>query len=90
MSGEQVALLVIGALLGLFEEVRIVDVIKNRLGVSGGWAKLLAAAVATLTSVVALFAAGQLGIADFTMENFPVVFAPVFALAELLYYYRKS
>ena len=90
MSGEQLALLAIGALLGLFEEVRIVDVIKNRLGLVGWQAKLAAAATAVGTSLVALFAAGEVGIADFNIANFPVVFSMVYGIAELLYYHRKN
>ena len=89
MSGEQLALLVIGALLGLFEEVRIVDVFLNRLNFSGWQAKLASAGVAVLVSLVALFVAGEVGIADFTVENFPAVFAPVYLLAELVYYRNK-
>ena len=90
MGSEQLALLVIGALLGLFEEVRVVDVFLNRLGWEGWQAKLAAAAVAALTSLVTLFVLGEVGLIDFTIDNFPAVFAPVYLLAELVYYYRKS
>ena len=90
MSSEQITLLVIGALLGLFEEVRIVDLIKSRLGWEGTQAKLLAAAVSVLVSLAGLFVSGEIGLADFTLANLPYVFAPVYALAELVYFFRKA
>lgn len=90
MSSEQIALLVVGTLLGLFEEVRIVDFIKNRLGWEDVSAKLLAAAVSVLVSFAGLFVSGEIGLADFTLANFPYVFAPVYALAELVYFFRKE
>jgi len=90
MSSEQIALLVVGALLGLFEQVRIVDLIKRLLGWEGVQAKLLAAAVSVLVSLGALFVTGEIGLADFTLANLPYVFGPVYALAELVYFFRKN
>ena len=90
MSSEQIALLVVGAFLGLFEQVRLVDFVKNILKVDGTWAKLLAAAVAVLLSLGALFITGQVHLADFTLADLPYVFAPVYALAEIVYYFKRE
>lgn len=90
MGSEQIALLIVGGLLGLFEQKRIVDFVKERLGWDGAYAKLLAAAIAVLTSLGALFVSGEIGLADFTLANFPVVFAPVYALAEIVYFFTKE
>lgn len=89
MSGEQLALAFIGLLLGLFEAGRLIDVIKNYLGWEGPQAKLLAAGVSVVVSLAALFVSGEVGIADFTLENFPVVFGLVYPVAELVYYFKK-
>jgi hypothetical protein len=90
MSGEQIALMVIGLLLGGFEQIRLVDWFKAKLNVEGLAAKFLAAAVAVALSIGSLFLAGEVGLADFNIENFPVVFASVWGLAEMLYFYRKN
>ena len=90
MGSQELALLVVGALLGLFEQVRIVDFVKNILKVDGAWAKLLAAVVAVLVSLGALFVSKEIALADFTLANLPYVFAPVYALAELVYFFKKD
>ena len=89
MSGEQLALAALGAFLGLFEAGRLIDVIKNRLGWEDLQAKLLAAAVSFVLAAGALFATGELGLSDFTWNNLPAVFAPLYALSELLFYYKR-
>ena len=89
MGSEQVALMIIGLVLGGFEQIRLVDWVKARLNVSGMLAKGLAAAIAVGVSIAALFAAGEVGIADFTLNNLPVVFASVYGLSEFLYYRSK-
>ena len=90
MGSQELALLVVGAILGLFEQVRIVDFVKNILKVDGAWAKLLAAVVAVLVSLGALFVSKEIALADFTLANLPYVFAPVYALAELVYFFKKD
>jgi len=90
MGSQELALLVVGALLGLFEQVRIVDFVKNILKVDGAWAKILAAVVAVLVSLGALFVSKEIALADFTLANLPYVFAPVYALAELVYFFKKD
>ena len=90
MGSQELALLVVGAILGLFEQVRIVDFVKNILKVDGAWAKLLAAALAVLVSLGALFVSKEIALADFTLANLPYVFAPVYVLAELVYFFKKN
>jgi hypothetical protein len=90
MSGEQIALMVIGLLLGGFEQIRLVDWFKAKLNLEGLSAKLLAAGVDVVLAIGSLFAAGEVGLADFNIENFPVVFASVWGLAERLYFYKKN
>ena len=89
MTAEQLGLLFIGLLLGLGSQTNLVDFVKNFLRVDGFKAKLLAAGIAVITSTVALLITGGLGIADFTLANFPVVFLAVYGGAEFLYAYRK-
>ena len=90
MSGEQLALVVLGAFLGLFESGRIIDVIKERLGWEDMRAKFLAAAVSFVLAAGALFVTGELKLVDFTFNNLPAVFAPLYALSEIVYYYKRS
>ena len=90
MSAEQLAVLFIGLLLGLGGQTNLVDFVKNVLKAEGVWAKLLAAGIAVITSTGALLITGGLGIADFTLENFPVVFSAVYVGAEFLYYFSKN
>ena len=89
MGSEQLALMIIGLILGGFEQIRLVDWVKARLNVTGLAAKGLAATIAVGVSMAALFAAGEVGIADFTVNNLPVVFSAVYGLSELLYYRSK-
>ena len=90
MSGEQLALVALGAFLGLFEAGRLIDVIKERLGWEDLPAKLLAAALSFVLAAGALFATGELKLVSFTWDNFSAVFAPLYALSEILYFYRRT
>ena len=89
MGSEQLALLIIGLILGGFEQIRLVDWVKAKLGVEGLQAKLVAAIIAVGVSLVALFVSGEVGLADFNMNNLPIVFSAVYGLSELLYFRRK-
>lgn len=92
MSAEQLAVLFIGLLLGFGGQTNLVDWAKRFVGLDGSGmkAKLLAAGIAVATATGALLITGGLGIADFTLANFPVVFAAVYLPAEFLYAYRKA
>ena len=90
MDAQQLAVLFVGLLLGLGAQSSLVEFAKNVLKAEGIAAKLLAAGIAVVTSAGTLLISGGLGIADFTWQNFPTVFAAVYAGAEFLYYYRKS
>ena len=90
MNAEQLTVLFVGLLLGLGGQSSLVDFAKNILKAEGAWAKLLAAGIAVITSAGTLLITGGLGIADFTLENFPVVFSAVYVGAEFLYYFRKN
>jgi len=50
----------------------------------------LAAALAVLVSLGALFVSKEIALADFTLANLPYVFAPVYVLAELVYFFKKN
>lgn len=90
MSAEQIAGLLLGGLLGWGGQIDLVNFVKNILGLQGIQAKLLAAAVAVASSAGLLLLTAGIGIADFTLDNFSVVFVAVYGLAEFIYTYRKD
>jgi len=90
MGSEELALMVLGLILGGFEQMRLVDWVKTKLKLEGMYAKVVAATIAVGISLFALFVVGEVGLIDFNMNNLPVIFASVYGLSELLYYRRRS
>ena len=63
----------------------IVQFVKNRLGWEDNAALLLSGAIATVLALVQLFATGALGLGDFTLANFALVFTTVMTAANVFY-----
>ncbi len=81
---EEAFLIVVSVLLGLLG-VPFVSWVKGKLSVSEGKALLIAGAVAAALGVGQLFAAGQLGLADFSLDNLAATFGVIFSAATVFY-----
>ncbi len=81
---EEAFAIIVSVVLGLLG-VPFVDWVKGKLSISEGKALLIAGAVAAVLAVVQLFAAGQLGGADFSLDNLASTFALVFSSATIFY-----
>jgi len=76
--------IIVSVLLGLLG-VPFVTWVKGKLSVSEGKALLIAGAVAGVLAVAQLFAAGQLGFADFGLDNLAATFGVIFSAATVFY-----
>jgi len=76
--------IIVSVLLGLLG-VPFVSWVKGKLSVSEGKALLIAGAVAAALAVAQLFAAGQLGVADFGLDNLAATFGVIFSAASIFY-----
>ncbi len=81
---EEAFLIIVSVLLGLLG-VPFVSWVKGKLSVSEGKALLIAGAVAATLGVGQLFAAGQLGLADFSLDNLASTFGVIFSAASIFY-----
>ena len=81
---ETIVMIVVSALLGLLG-VPFVDWIKGKLGVEDGKALLIAGALAAVLGTLQLVIAGQLGIADFSLDNLAYTFGVIFAAADVFF-----
>lgn len=84
MSSEQLLRMVIELVAG-FIGMPFFDFVKKKLGLEGMTAMVFVAGLSALVGIAALFVSGEVGIADFTLENFPEAFGLVFAAASFLY-----
>jgi hypothetical protein len=73
--------MLIGGIIGM----PITQWLKSKFGVDDTSALALSGAVAGILAVVALFAGGQLGLADFAWERLPATLAVVWSTAVLVY-----
>ncbi len=85
---EESFLIIVSVLLGLLG-VPFVTWVKGKLNVSDGKALLIAGAVAGLLGAGQLFAAGQLGFADFSLDNLAVTFGLIYASANIFFQVLK-
>ncbi len=76
--------IIVSVLLGLLG-VPFVSWVKGKLNVSEGKALLVAGGVAGVLGVAQLFAAGQIGIADFSLDNLATTFGLIFSAATIFY-----
>lgn len=84
MTIHEILVLVITLLVG-FIGVPVIQFLKNTFNLADKQAALLTGVVAVVFAGAELFATGQLGIADFTLENFTVVFTSVYGLSQIFY-----
>jgi NhaP-type Na+/H+ or K+/H+ antiporter len=76
--------IIVSVLLGLLG-VPFVSWVKGKLNVSEGKALLIAGAVAGVLGAAQLFVAGQLGVADFSLDNLAATFGVIFSSATVFY-----
>ena len=81
---EESFVIIVSVLLGLLG-VPFVSWVKGKLAVSEGKALLIAGAVAGVLAVAQLFVAGQLGVADFNLDNLASTFGVIFTAATVFY-----
>ena len=81
---EQEFILIVSVLLGLLG-VPFVTWIKGKLLWSEGKALLVAGAVAAVLGAAQLFVAGQLGVADFALDNLAYTIGIIFSAATVYY-----
>ncbi|MHC4073508.1 MAG: hypothetical protein ACYSUC_11565 [Planctomycetota bacterium] len=84
MESEQVIALIVSLILGAID-VPLIDWLKNKLGLSGMAAMLLAYVASFVIAAVALFASGQLGYADLNLANLFTVAAVMISTSQLVY-----
>ncbi len=77
-------LIIVSVLLGLLG-VPFVSWIKGKLNWSEGKALLLAGATATALAVGQLFAAGQIGVADFGLDSLAATIGVIFSASAVFY-----
>jgi hypothetical protein len=85
---EESYLIIVSVLLGLLG-VPFVTWVKGKLNVSDGKALLIAGAVAAALGAGQLLAAGQLGLADFSLDNLAVTFGLIYASANIFFQVLK-
>ena len=90
---DNVVMIIVSALLGLLG-VPFITFVKDKLDVKDGKALLIAGAVAGVLGILQLVVAGQLGVADFSLDNlaytFGVIYAPANIYFQLLKYGSKE
>lgn len=84
MSAEQLALAIVGLITGVIG-MPIIGFFTQRWNLDDTSALSLAIALSVLISVVALFAAGQIGYLDFAWDNLPALITMVYSLAVVVY-----
>ncbi len=81
---EEAYLIIVSVLLGLLG-VPFVSWIKGKLNWSEGKALLLAGVTATALAVGQLFAAGQLGVADFGLDSLAATIGVIFSTSTVFF-----
>ena len=85
---ETIIMVIVSALLGLIG-VPFVDWVKGKLAVSDGKALLIAGAVAAVLGAAQLVVAGQLGVADFSLDSLAATFGLIYASANIFFQVLK-
>jgi len=77
-------MIILSALLGLLG-VPFVDWVKIKWGFADGKALLIAGAIAAALGTLQLFLAGEIGFADFSIDNLAYTFSAIFTAAQIFY-----
>jgi hypothetical protein len=84
MTAEELALGIVGLISGVLG-MPIIGWFTKRWNLDDTSALSLAVAISVIISVVALFAAGQIGYLDFSWANLPALITMVYGLATVVY-----